>query len=264
MLPTMMVTFREGVEAFLIIAITALYLRNTGRPDLLKALRAGTVVAVAGSVLLGIVLAKIGALTPFWEGVLALIAMALVLGCTTHMMRHGKLMAQHIRERIGEHIGASAARSGGTAFWGVFLFTLLMIGREGVETATLLAALAGAANMRDLFTGGLIGIALAALLALAWARLGKRVNLTRFFQVTAVFMALFSIQLLIYAFHEFTEADAIPGLDNQWWHIATEPYGPEGQYGAWLSYSLVLMPLAFLIFTRLRDRTSRITGATPV
>ena len=79
MFSTMMVTFREGVEAFLIIAITALYLRNTGRPDLIRALRAGTVVAVGASILLGIVLAKIGAMTPFWEGVLALMAMALVL-----------------------------------------------------------------------------------------------------------------------------------------------------------------------------------------
>ena len=251
MFSTMMVTFREGVEAFLIIAITALYLRNTGRPDLIRALRAGTVVAVGASILLGIVLAKIGAMTPFWEGVLALLAMVLVLGCTVHMMRHGRHMAHHIRE----HIDASTA-GGGTAFWGVFLFTLLMIGREGIETATLLAAMAGATSMREFFIGGILGVVLAALLALAWARFGKRVNLTRFFQVTAVFMVLFSIQLFIYAFHEFTEANAIPGLDNEWWHIATEPYGPEGQYGAWFSYSLVLMPLVFLVFTGLRDRSS--------
>ena len=32
MFPTMMVTFREGVEAFLIIAITTLYSRNTAAP----------------------------------------------------------------------------------------------------------------------------------------------------------------------------------------------------------------------------------------
>lgn len=253
MLQTMMITFREGVEAFLIIAITALYLRNTGRGDLLGALRWGTGVAVAGSVLLGILLARAGGISPLWEGALALLAMVLVLGCTVHMMRHGRHMAQQIRDQIDASVVRSGRGARG-AFWAVFLFTLVMIGREGVEAAAMLAAMAGAAGLRDLFIGGVIGIALATLLALAWARFGKRVNLTRFFQVTALFMVLFSIQLFIYAFHEFTEAGAIPGLDNQWWHVATEPYGPEGQYGAWLSYSLALVPLVFLAATWWRDR----------
>ena len=249
MLQTMMITFREGIEAFLIIAITSLYLRNTGRVMLLSAVRWATVVALAGSVALGIVLARIGAMTPLWEGLLALIAMVLVLTCTVHMMRNGKRMAQQIRERID-----TADQSGSAAFAGVFLFTLLMIGREGVETATMLAALSSQSSMREFFTGGIVGVMLAGLLALAWVRYGKRVNLSRFFQVTAVFMTLFSAQLLIYAFHEFSEAGALPGLDNAWWHMATEPYGPEGLYGAWLSYSLVIAPLAFLAWTWWQDR----------
>ena len=53
---------------------------------------------------------------------------------------------------------------------------------------------------------------------------------------------LFVLQLTIYAFHEFSEAGALP-LDNAYWHIATEPYGPDGEYGHWLSYALVLIPL---------------------
>ena len=70
-------------------------------------------------------------MTPLSEGVLALIAMVLVLTCTVYMMRHGKMMEQHIRE----HIDATD-HAGSAAFTGVFLFTLLMIGREGVETVT--------------------------------------------------------------------------------------------------------------------------------
>lgn len=256
MLQTMMVTFREGIEAFLIIAITSLYLRNTGRIALLPALRWGTGVALAGSLALGIALARIGAMTPLWEGCLALLAMVLVITCTVHMLRNGKRMAQHIRD----HIDASDMPGGGAgnaAFTGVFLFTLLMIGREGVETATMLAALSGQSDMREFFAGGIVGVALAGLLAFAWVRYGKRVDLSRFFQVTAIFMVLFSVQLLIYAFHEFSEAEALPGLDNQWWHVATEPYGPEGQYGAWLSYSLVIAPLAFLAWAWWQDRRKR-------
>jgi high-affinity iron transporter len=97
-------------------------------------------------------------------------------------------------------------------------------------------------------------------MSLAWTRLGRRVNLSRFFQVTAIFMVLFSVQLLVYAFHEFTEAGALPGLDNAYWHLASEPYGPDGpdgQYGHWLSYRLILVPAMFLASSWLRDRAMR-------
>ena len=66
-----------------------------------------------------------------------------------------------------------------------------------------------------MLAGALAGVALAALLAWAWARYGQRVNLRRFFQVTSLFLVLFTIQLVIYAFHEFSEAGAIPGIDNE-------------------------------------------------
>ena len=250
MFQTMMVTFREGVEAFLIVAITALYLRNTGRVELIRAVKLGTGLALAGSIVLGVVLAKVGALSPVWEGSLALLAMVLVLSCTIHIMRHGKHMAQHIRE----HVDAKTVQGSGAAFTGVLLFTMLMIGREGIETATMLAALSSQASMRQFLWGGIGGVALAALLALAWLRYGKRVNLGRFFQVTAVFMVLFSIQLAIYAFHEFSEAHVLPLVDNEYWHNATEPYGPDGEIGAWISYSLILVPLGFLAFSWWKDR----------
>ena len=98
-----------------------------------------------------------------------------------------------------------------------------------------------------------MGTALAAVLAWAWSRYGHRVNLARFLQVTSVFLLLFSFQLLIYAFHEFTEAGVLP-INNGYWHLASEPYGPEGDYGHWLSYGLVLVPLGWLAIAALKDR----------
>jgi len=252
MLPTLMVTFREGVEAFLIVAVTLLYLRQTQRQHLIPALRIGATTAVLLSVALGVILARIGSLQPLHEAWLALAALVLVLSCTVHMLRHGKRIAGEIRQRI-EAADQHGERGAKLA---VFLFVLFMIGREGVETATMLASLATSSDLRHLFIGGSIGVVLAALLAWAWTRYGRRINLGRFFQVTAVFMVLFSIQLLTYAFHEFTEAGVIPGIDNEQWHVLTEPYGPEGQYGAWLPYSLVLVPLGFLLFTWGRERVA--------
>jgi high-affinity iron transporter len=59
---------------------------------------------------------------------------------------------------------------------------------------------------------------------------------------------LFALQLLVYAFHEATEANVLP-INNSYWHIATEPYGPQGQYGAILTYALVLLPALWIAWS---------------
>nr|WP_265923197.1 hypothetical protein [Cupriavidus nantongensis] len=69
-----------------------------------------------------------------------------------------------------------------------------------------------------------------------------------------MFLVLFSVQLAIYALHEFSEAGALPFVDNRNRHDMTEPYGPDGIYGVWSSYSSVLAPLAFLGFALLSGR----------
>ncbi len=84
-----------------------------------------------------------------------------------------------------------------------------------------------------------------------------------FFKVTAAFMVIFSIQLVIYAFHEYTESIEIANLgilDNAYWHAATEAYGPQGRIGAWISYSLVLVPIVFLVYSFLKNGKLTKTG----
>ncbi|WP_043356909.1 FTR1 family protein [Cupriavidus basilensis] len=250
MFAMLMITFREGVEAFLIAAITFAFLQKTGRQHLAGAAKTGVLAALVMSAVLGLVLFRVGGISPLAEGWLALLAGALVVSCTWHMLRHGKAMAGEIRNRLSQVSDEKAAGP----WLAVFAFVLLMVGREGVEAATMIASLAAGAATGQLALGGLLGLACAGALAWAWSRYGRRVNLSLFFQVTAVFMVLFSIQLAIYAVHEFSEAGRLPLVNNKHWHDLTEPYGPEGVYGIWLSYSLVLVPLGFLIFSTLSGR----------
>jgi high-affinity iron transporter len=128
------------------------------------------------------------------------------------------------------------------------MLVLLMVTREGMEMAFITATLARQAESSALLWGAIVGIGLAGTLAWAWSRYGHRVNLGLFFQVTSIFLVLFAVQLCIYAFHEATEANVLP-IDNQYWHIATEPYGPEGSYGAVLTYALVLLPGVWLAWS---------------
>ena len=59
-----------------------------------------------------------------------------------------------------------------------------------------------------------------------------------------MFLLIFVVQLVIYGFHELTEANIFP--NSQPWHDATEPFGPDGIYGQYLTYLLVLLPLTWL------------------
>jgi high-affinity iron transporter len=247
----LLVTLREGIEMFLIVAIAASYLRRTGRAALLPAVRWGTLAAIAASVVLGVGLAGV-AVTPAWESALALVAAILVISMVVYMLR----AAPRLRHEIGTRLEAAAERPGRAAWLAVFAFVVLMITREGMETAFMTASLFRQTETAHFVWGAAAGLAAAALLAWTWLRYGARVNLALFFRVTSIFLALFALQLVVAAFHEATEANLLP-LDNAYWHIATEPYGPEGEYGALFSYALVLVPAALLLFAPLKERWAR-------
>jgi high-affinity iron transporter len=173
------------------------------------------------------------------------------------MWRHAKGMKREIEHRLS----VSAAQVGTKAALGVFLFTLLMITREGMETALLMSTLLFQGGAANIIAGAALGTAAAAFVAWLWSRYGHRVNLALFFQVTAVFLAVFVVQLGIYGFHELAEANVFP--NSQALHWATEPYGPDGIYGQYLSYSLVVLPMAWLLVSSLMPRKHGASSQQP-
>jgi len=257
MLNVFVLTLREGIEAFLIVAITLAYLRQTQRHALASAVYWGTGIAVAASGVAAYFFSK-AENKPLWEGVLALVAAVLVISMTIYMLK----AARHMRANIGRGIeDALANRSHSAGWWSVFGFVLLMIVREGMETAVVLSTLAMERGNEALFTGALLGVLGAACIAWLWARYGRRINLAKFFQVTAVFLLIFSVQLVIYAVHELSEANALPFIDNEWLHVTSEPYGPEGFWGQMLTYSMVVVPVLYLGWTALRGRGAEAAAA---
>lgn len=253
MIQGFVITLREGLEAFLIVAISLAYLKKTGRTALLPAVYWGIAVSVILSIGAGFLLAQANN-QALWEGVLALTAAVLVASLTMHMWKAGKRMKREIEGRLE----ASSMKLGQAAFMGVFGFTVLMITREGMETALLMTQLIFTVKSTQVVAGAAAGTLSAAFVAWLWSRYGYRVNLSRFFQVTAVFLLVFVVQLLIYGFHELAEANIFP--NSQPFHDATEAYGPDGIYGHYLTYLLVLLPLGWLAITSLY--TNRRSPAT--
>jgi high-affinity iron transporter len=250
MLQAFVITLREGLEAFLIVAISLAYLRKSGRHELVPAVRWGIAVSIVLSIGAAYLFQR-ARNQALWEGILALVAAVSVASLTVHMWR----TARRIKSDIEGQLRLSTLKQGAAAFLGVFAFTLLMITREGMETALLMGTLLFQMESTGLVVAGAVfGTVVAASVAWLWSRYGHRVNLALFFQVTAVFLLVFVVQLLIYGFHELTEANIFPYSEALHW--ATEPYGPEGRYGQYLTYLLVTLPLGWLLISTLLPRRS--------
>ena len=245
MLQAFVITLREGLEAFLIVAISLAYLRKTGRPQLVSAVHWGIAVAIVVSAGAAYLFQQANN-QALWEGILAMTAAVLVASLIVHMWKHAK----RIKKDIERHLESSALKVGSRAMIGVFLFTLLMITREGMETALLMGTLLFQEAGTNILIGAIGGTLSAGCVAWLWSRYGHRVNLGLFFQVTALFLSVFVVQLMIYGFHELTEANIFPYSEPLHW--ATEPYGPDGIYGQYLSYLLVILPLGWLTISALR------------
>ena len=134
------------------------------------------------------------------------------------------------------------------AFLGVFLFTSLMVTREGMETALLLLQV----HTGQIVLGATLGLGAAGALAWTWARFGHLINMKRFFQVTGIFLLMFMAQVAIYTFHEFSEAGLLPNSDAI--HEATEAFSPDGIYGRWFSLIMIAACAMWLIGAWLADR----------
>jgi high-affinity iron transporter len=237
MAQALVITLREGLEAFLIVAISLSFLRRSGRVSLTRAVYWGIGAAIVLSALGGYLL--FNAANQEWlEGPLAIVAAASVAWLVIHMWRAGRRMKGDIEERLQ----ASSARPGRAAFAGVFLFTVLMVSREGMETALLLMQVRETVNV---VLGAVAGVLGAAAVAWLWSRYGRRVNLGLFFQVTAIFLFVFVVQLLIFGVHEMSEQGFLPYSETI--HVNTEAWGPDSVPGHLLTYMLVILPLGWLL-----------------
>jgi len=254
MLQALLVTFREGIEAFLIVGIVVAYLKKTDRAGLIRGVRIGLAISVV-TCLLGAWMWLQVPNQPLYEGIAALTAAVIVGALLVQMLRAGPHMKRDIEARIGQRAGAEGAAASPQAIAGVALVTTLLVTREGLEAVFYLGVQAlalHAAQERTQATLVLVGAALglcgAGFVAWGWTRWGRRLNMGAILKVTALFLGLFLLQLLIYGVHELAESGVIHG--SQAFHDATEMFGPDGRIGHGLSYSLLLAPLFYLLWAR--------------
>jgi FTR1 family protein len=208
---SLVITFREGIEAALVIGIMLAFVRRTGRDGLGRWILAGTVAAVAFSAVTALVLGLSGIRTdnPVVEGVLYVVAAIAVLSMVVWMWRNSRSVRGQVESRMQAIVGSdkSTRRIGS----GLFLLAFFMVAREGVETVLFITAGAmGGANAPSLVIGGIVGLALAVTYGVLFARGSARIDLKLFFTLTSVVLVLLAVKLIGGSIHEFEEAGLIP------------------------------------------------------
>ncbi|MDE3178282.1 MAG: DUF2318 domain-containing protein [Acidobacteriota bacterium] len=206
MFESLVITLREGVEAALIVGIVAGYLRKSGRSPLIRYVYWGLAAAIAASCVAAYFVSRLRISDDAYEGWLMLIGAVFVASVVIWMYKTAKGM----RKEIEGKIAGFAERTDRSAAWGVFLFVFLMVFREGIETVVFLAAVSLDTTALMNFIGGVIGLALAVGLGVAFFKGSIKVNLRKFFGVTTIVLLVVALQLLVSGIHELSEAMVLP------------------------------------------------------
>ncbi len=189
----MVLGFREGLEAFLVIVILLRFLRRSDSTGLAKSVWQGAGLGVLASLLIGFALYAVsGAMgrmeqsAKLWESVSSLIALALITTFIAWMIRQGANMVGSVERDAAKNL------SGG----GILMISALMVAREGVEIAVF--SFAGEYDLAAIFTG--VGIALVLTVLIYYSLV--RVNLKTIFTITLFYLILQAGFLLGYGIHE--------------------------------------------------------------
>lgn len=203
MIAGMLITFREGLEAFLIIGILLGYLRKAGHVACGRYVWAGTVVGLLASIGLAsgfqmLAMEFEGPGAAWFEAAASAIAVPILSYMVLYMQRHARDLKTHAEAK------AELAVSTGQV---VTLATLAFITvlREGLETAIFLTALMTRASSEGLMPGAFLGLAASAVIAWAIFASTVQLDLRRFFIVTSVLLIFIAAGLcahILMALHE--------------------------------------------------------------
>ena len=218
MLPGLLLAFREGLEAALIVGIVLGILQKLQHPDRARIVWLGTLSAIILSLLIALGLTALGAelegpAEELFEGFTMLLAALVLTWMIFWMQRQGRTVRQGLEMQMRQAISSNQT---GELFWVPFVAVL----REGIELALFLTAAVMASSAQQTWIGGLIGLVLAG--AVAWGVFATtiRLDVRQFFQVTGAILLVFAAGLLARGIHEFVEVGWLPALVEHVWNTA--------------------------------------------
>jgi len=210
MLPSFLLSLREGLEAALIIGIVVGVLHKLGRRDLTSAVWRGAAIAGAFSLFVAFLLQTIGAeiegrAEEIFEGSAMLVAAVILTWMIFWMRRQSNTFRHELETGVRKAANQNGQR-------GLFLLAFFAIAREGLELSLFLTASAMTSDLLNTTIGAMTGLFVSSLLGYLLFSGTRRLNLKNFFQVTNILLILFAAGLVAHGFHEFNEAGLAPSV----------------------------------------------------
>lgn len=226
MISSFLITFRETLEAALVIGIVLAYLAKTKETKHNKTVYSAIACAVIASVIGAFLFNTLaggfeGRSEQIFEGTSMLFASFLITFTIFWMLKQ-KHIVVHLHTKI-EHALKQQQK-----IW-LFFLVFMSVFREGIETVIFLGAASFATSKGDTMIGAASGIIVAIILGYFVFNASKKINIKQFFNITSVMLILFSAGMVSQAFHEFEEAKLIKTYIEHVWDINPEQ-NPDGTY----------------------------------
>jgi high-affinity iron transporter len=202
LLPTFVITLREGVEAALVVGIVLACLKKADQKHLNRWVFLGVAAGLLASALIGFLfgwlIRLLGAASPIaepmLEGVFSVIAIALLSWMLLWMTQQARFMKSQVEESLTHALKEGAAM-------GVFWLIFVAVVREGFETVVFILAKFEQGLIPTI--GALAGIAVAAGIGVVLFKWGVKLNLRAFFKVMGILLLLVVSGLVITALGHF-------------------------------------------------------------
>jgi len=207
MFAALLITFRETLEAALVIGILITFLTKTHQEVFKKYVWIGAGLGVIGAVVTAVLLRMFlgtfeGRTEQIFEGILMFVTAGFLTWMILWVHRQ-KGLVKNLQNQVQYHIDQKYTV-------GLVILPLTAVLREGVETVFYLQAVATLAGNNNQLIGAAIGMVIAVGLGYAIFRYSLKIDLIKLLKVTGAFLLLFAAGLVMHGVHEFQEAGLLP------------------------------------------------------
>jgi high-affinity iron transporter len=225
MIPSFIITFRETLEAALIVGIVLSYLARTRQTKYNNVVYVGIGSAIFASIIGALLFNTLaggfsGRAEELFEGIVMLIGAFLLTTMILWMMKQRHIAAE-LEDRVASEVGEAHR-------FGIFSLVFVAVLREGIETVIFLGA-ASFVSAESNLIGAVAGIGAAILLGYAIFVGSMKINLKKFFNITSILLVLFAAGLVAHGVHELQEAGVVPIVIEHLWDI-NPAVNPDGSY----------------------------------
>lgn len=214
MLPAFLITFREVIEASLIVATILGILVKLGQAKGIKTVWYATGSAVLVSVLLllggsifGLKIQELysGKTEELVEGVLMITSAVFITWAVFFLHKYFSQYKIKLLKKIKETVEQEEQK-------GLFVLVFTAVFREGFEIVLFLTTIYFSSDPQSIFTGFAGGIIGGLLISLALFGATLRMPVYYAFRVTSILLILFAGGLLVHGIHEFAEFGLLPEI----------------------------------------------------